>query len=484
MKKRGQAVRLPFGSAQGERSPQAGQAFILTLVLLAIGALLIMPALRLSDTSLKSSQVVTQRARMLYAADAGQEYVMWKLLYDTAWRDASLGEDGATGYLNFDLCGISVSATVVMRAVPGRGGVTLSTDDIMRPTKTVSASNPVSPDTPDRVANRTTQTFTYIIRMEQLSSNTSQKLEQVYDILPKGFGTGKYVANSSYIRVDGGTWQSIGNPLAESSGYGGQERLRWPASGNFTSPIRHFNVRQVKELKFQIALTLPSSADNSMFYNYVVLKVGNITTFSGQQAPITVGNGSKLDADGMLTVTKTSFPSIIMPGEETPVRYTVNMTNGDASTHQISRITDNLPPDFFYSANTTSGITTNNPAGNPPPLVEMNGVYRQQLVWNFSPQVSITSGQTLSLVFWALATKDVSGSYYNEVLVDSNFGWPAIFQDIGVTQADFNSTYSWNSGSVTVPAYDSRTEAEDVVIDANLALQGVGSISITSYQVR
>ena len=55
---------------------QKGQAFILVLILLAVGSLLTVPALRLTSTSLKSSQVVTRQVKALYAADAAQEYVI------------------------------------------------------------------------------------------------------------------------------------------------------------------------------------------------------------------------------------------------------------------------------------------------------------------------------------------------------------------------------------------------------------------------
>ncbi len=101
---------------------QAGQAFILVLILLAIGATLVIPALKLTDTSLRSSQVMTRQTRLLYAADAMQEYVMWKIIYDPIWRNANIGSEGATANLSIDLCGIGVNAIVVMRAVPGRGG--------------------------------------------------------------------------------------------------------------------------------------------------------------------------------------------------------------------------------------------------------------------------------------------------------------------------------------------------------------------------
>ena len=468
---------------------QAGQAIILALILLAIGATMLVPALGLSSTSLKSSQVVTQRTRLLYAADAMQEYVMWKLVYDTAWRDANLGADGATGYLSIDLCGIGVNATVVMRAVPGQGGITLATDDVIQPTKTVTASNPISTN-PLKVANDSTQIFTYIIRLEQLSNNNTQGLDAIYDILPTDFGTNKYVPDSSYIRVDGGAWQSIGDPSRPGQGsnpsgsYGGQERLRWPYSGNFSSDpaspnyyygMRNFNVRQIKELKFQVSLTLPNNADDRILYNYAVIKTGNITTFSGPQAPIVIGDGSKGANEGMLTVTKTSSPNIIMPGVVQNITYTINVSNNDTETHDINEITDYLPPEFFYVENSTIGFGDTNPTTS---VQNINGVTRQVLVWTPIPsEKQIASGTTRTLTFLA-------GSYYNEVLMQSSFQFPQIFSDIGVTPSDFTGGYSWNSGTVIVPAYDSSANASGVVVNANLALRGLSSILINSYQIR
>ncbi len=358
--------------------------------------------------------------------------------------------------------------------------MTLATDDVIQPTKTVS---------PSSVPNRSYQTFTYIIRLEQLSGNNTQGLDAVYDILPALFGTNIYSNNSSYIRVDGGAWQSIPNPLVEV--VSGQQRLLWPASGTFSSDpaspnyfygMRNFNVRQGKELRFDVRLTIPTTADDYILYNYAVIKVGSITTFSGPQAPIKLGNGSKQDQNGMLTVTKTSSPSIIMPGVVQDITYTIYVSNNDTSTHTITTITDYLPPEFFYVTDSTIGFGNANPTTSSQTI---NGIPRQVLVWTPVPaEKQINSNTTRTLIFAARTTKDVSGSYYNEVLMASDFSLPAIYSGIGVSESDFQSGYSWNSGTVIVPAYDSSANASGVVIDANLALQGLSSIAITSYQVR
>ena len=118
------------------RKREGGQAFILVLILLAIGTALVIPALQLTGTALKSSQIVLPRVRALYAADAAQEYVLWKLRWDN-WGQAFTTE-APEGYAYLDCCGVGVNITVIMRAVVGVGGIKLAGDDVIKPTKTVS----------------------------------------------------------------------------------------------------------------------------------------------------------------------------------------------------------------------------------------------------------------------------------------------------------------------------------------------------------
>jgi hypothetical protein len=448
---------------------EAGQAFILVLIILAIGSLLVVPALRLTGTSLQSSQIITREVEALYVADGAQEYVLWKLLYDGL--GANFTYDGDNVSFPCNVCGKEVDILIIMRAVAGEGGVTLATDDVVKPTKTV---------TPDTVPNDTYQVYTYTIRLEQISDNNTQGLDAVYDILPKGFGIDPYIAGSSYLRVEDGEWESIGDPLIEVEQ--NQVRMRWPASGNFTSPIRDFEVRQVKELKFQVADELPN---NEVHCNWAVLKPWD--TISGPQAPISVGSPADpgvCGEDGLIAVTKVSDPEIIQPGVEADVKYTINITNLDGFTHHIEEITDYLPAGFTYTDNSTSGLTTFNPQQS---LENLNGVDRWKLLWTKDEfpggnAVSIASGETLTMTFWVVTTKDVSGSYYNEVLLLSDVPVPKIFADIGLSEEEYFVSYSWNTGVVIVPAYDSQTDAGEVLIDANMALI-LGGIAITSWQI-
>jgi len=116
----------------------------------------------------------------------------------------------------------------------------------------------------------------------------------------------------------------------------------------------------------------------------------------------------------------------------------------------------------------------------------IGGVVRTQVQWRITEfpndnALSIAAGATLTLTFWAHATQDVSGSYYNEVVaILAETGLPPGFGPIGVDTADYASNYSWLAGAVMVPAYDSSTGADGENITANLALDP-DSIRIISW---
>jgi hypothetical protein len=70
------------------------------LIILAIGTLLVVPAMNLTSTSIKSSEIVYDEVRSLYAADGAQEYVLWKLRW-TNWGSTIVRD--AYNYLPVDV---------------------------------------------------------------------------------------------------------------------------------------------------------------------------------------------------------------------------------------------------------------------------------------------------------------------------------------------------------------------------------------------
>lgn len=484
------------------RKNEVGQAFILILIILAIGAMLVVPLLRLSYTVVKGNQTLTNQTRALYAAEGAQEYVMWKLLHKD-WAK-SFTNPGQEGYLTIENCGITMEATVIMRAIPGQGGLDLALEDkIIQPTKTVSPS----------VGNKNQSLpVTYIIKLDHLSNDTSEPLEAIFDLLPqKG---GQYQPGSTYVRIDGGEWQQADDPNLSkyaSSGY-----IFWPNTynkdtglGGFSSYIPNpdgfhgieiFDAAQINELKFDWTR---SYNQDGVYCNWVVIKPWN--TASGPQAPVAIGDQPfpyTCDSGNNIPITKTAFPTFISPGVETPVRYTVVLSNEFGSERGLAYIIDYLPEGFVYAGNlmaTLAGVPL--AMGDPEGLdekVDINGSLRYELIWDAGDgelsfidefpgwNEQIGAGDILEFSFDVLATKDVSGSYYNELIAQlksTGAGTLSALIDIGLTVTDLYENYSWNQGSVTVPTYDSEVDGEGITLDENLSLV-VDGISITSFNIR
>ena len=462
---------------------ELGQAFIMVLIILAIGALVVIPALRYTQIALKSTQILSKHNRGLYACEAAQELVMWKLYYGTLVDE--LGFEPGENSANFtvDICGTTAYINVVMRAEELGGGVTLATEHTMMPTKTVEPANATS--------KNDYGPFTYTIAIKQVSSNNTNGLDCIYDIMStefKGKASQLYVLNSSYISDDEINWTQIDDPDCTLH----DSLLRWPATGNFDSPFRDFWPGQTKYLKFQ--LNGPFNHDDVYVCNWVVLQAGDIFTLSGPQASLAVGSpstgGCADGAGGVFEVIKTSNPQIIPPLEATDVTYTIIISNTQGSSQFVTEIVDYLPPGFTYVGNTITELTT--PANyepHPPELVTLNGVDRYKLVWDETQLTDsggkIDAGANATMTFVARAEQGISGNYYNEVIATpKNYPDPGAFDTIpDFPEGGYGQTYSWNTGVVIVPAYDSEANSEGVTVDSNLALEP-GHIRIISWHVK
>ncbi|MFC1931768.1 hypothetical protein ACFLXJ_06180 [Chloroflexota bacterium] len=462
------------------KKKERGWAFIMVLIILAIGALVVPPALRLTYTIINSTGTISAQNKALYACEAAQEMVMWKLYHGTLVNE--LPDNGDTANFTVDVCGTEVDVSVVMRAVELEGGVVLATEHTMMPTKTVeptsaSSSSVIGP-------------FTYTIAIEQVSANNTNGLDCIYDVMSaefKGKASQLYKSGSSYISDDGTNWTQIDDPDTSLH----DSLLRWPATGSFASPFRDFQPGETKYLRFQ--LYGPFNHNDIYVCNWVILQVADVFTLSGPQASLKVrnpsGTGCADGAGGVFEVTKTSYPQVIPPLEPTDVTYTMTIKNLQGSTQFVTEIVDYLPPGFTYVGPTTTVLTTPADQEPLPDLVTLNGVERYKLLWDYTQLTSngspIAGSASVTLTFVARAEQGVSGNYYNEVIVTpKNYPDPGVFDAIpGFPEGGFGQTYSWNTGIVIVPAYDSEAEAEGVTIDANMGLEP-DQVSIISWHVK
>ncbi len=507
------------------RKGESGQTLALVLVLLAVGALLITPSLRLSHTNLLTSAMVRDDTRIMYALDAGMEYAMWKLLHDEVWR-SELVEGVITPITPLDVCGKEVTVSLAMQAVPGQGGITLALKDaVIKPTMTVDKARPLTPGVEE--------TYTFTIELEQMTDDLTPTLEAIYVVLPAGFSwqTTSYVANSSKVSRDGGdTWTAVPDPDMESNIGGNRVRVRWPedfvpadpphfedpenptitpSSGMFSSDpddvlhyfedIETFGIAREKHLlEFQVRETLTTNV--SAQCSWVVLRPWG--TVSGPQATILTGDApveTGCQTDGMIQITKVSEPDMIQPGIVTYIKYTISITNTEqTSVLHVDKVTDYLPPGFHWWGGTDDpglgeGVPSSSTEGTIPwdypdevTVTYDADLERKVVVWIPSPPPGIAPGDTATMVFWAVASSEVSGAYHNEVTILPQEGaaLPAGFTSPQITTNEqLYTSYSWETGTVMVPSYDANAGTNGDDVDSNLSLIP-GSITITSFQIR
>ncbi|MFC2003802.1 hypothetical protein ACFLV4_07700 [Chloroflexota bacterium] len=458
------------------RKGEIGQAFIWVLILLTVGSLTLVPGLGFAFTSLKNTQIADRNVRSLYLAEAAQEYVLWQLSYGDLGNQLVSGGD--TAVVPVDICGGSAEVLVVLRAVETQGAVVFATEHVIKPTLTVS---------PATVENDTDNAHTYTLNLEQLSPDTSQGLDAIYHLLPRGFDEDDYVEGSSQIRYGNGPWETIDDPDGQS--LGGMVRLQWPATyvwdddtetgtDGFISPFSDFQVREIKELKFTMDGRL---GKNETHPSWVVLKPWD--TLTGAAGLIIVGSPADPDVmeGGMIQSEATTNPPAINPGEYTEIEYTIHMTNYDKETLGMEEIRMWLPPEFEYFPGTTTGVTTDDPLID---ILNLNGLDRWFLNWTDDelPPVSIASGATETLTFMTWADINDSGTYFAELMVFPSKPVPTLLDRIGVSAEEYVANYSWNTGGIVVPHYDSQATAGEVVIDTNFGWIS-GQLNVLSWHL-
>ena len=90
---------------------ESGQALILAVILLFLGSLIIAPLLGFMSTGLLAGRVFEERMDKVYAADAGMEDAMHKIITGDA-SVAGLDETDSTTYWLTDVNGYQVDVTI------------------------------------------------------------------------------------------------------------------------------------------------------------------------------------------------------------------------------------------------------------------------------------------------------------------------------------------------------------------------------------
>lgn len=416
---------------------QKGQVLILVLILLMVGALLIMPALNLSFTGLRSRMIYHVDLMEQYAADGATDYSLWRLTNESGFA-ASLPTDGTASPMYFIILnGIKAAYSVTAQAAASAPSDNLSGFTTNRYKITASVI-------PDYLPARVTTTFTYTITLQYMFPDVpTEPLTEVKVDLPSAL---------SY-EIGSTTGFTIFNPQKTGNTY------RW----NFTSAPISFNYYEIKTMSFRATGNLPIGTS----YITVDVRTDRPRGSSGYTAPIVVVNPTAQTDKPRLSVTKTVFPTIIPPGVPTLLTYTINVKNLSSLTALgVQLIEDSLPAGFAYAGNDTGFLTYSDPGWPEDHLTISNG--RWLLPWKYTPARTINPGDNVTGTFQAIGTLISSGNYANEVYVTTS---PATAQE-----------YTWPTGMVIVPQYDISTQVGGTTLRVNAQVSGGGHV-IKSWQV-
>ena len=420
------------------RSGERGFVLVLVVIFLALGSLLVVPALKLAYTTLNIKQLRTLALYDQYARDGAAEHAMWTLRYGGG--TAELTEENQTIEYDIVLNGISTDIVIQLRAEPGLSGAPLAKGGFKAlPGSTVTPTDP-TPGVPT--------TFDYTITMQELDPDPAKaEITEVWDQLPPGF---TYVASSSFFDNDDGSGLvSIGEPVVELDVLFNTQTIHWL----FSPEIRFEAYGQIKTLTFQADAT---PLDDTRYCNEVAFKPNDER--AGKSAFITVGtppyNGC---AGGKLPLTLDASPGIVPPNVTTTVTFTGTWTNLDIGAHGIDHIIVVLAPGFTYVADSAAEFGSNMTTLEPNIDVLASG--RVELNWSTFPvkPVPFDVDQIRTQAFKATITPTESGSAYAEVFTKLNA--PCAHAPCTLPGDDEN-VYSWQVGLTIVPAYDVWSEAE------------------------
>ena len=463
------------------RNSERGSALVLVLILLALGAPLITPSLRLVNTGLQSKQIHTVSLEGQYAADAGSEFALWKLLYGDV--TSQLTQDGDQTSFSFTLNG--VETTVVIRlsgAAQALSSDPGAEDNRVRPSTMVECDKDNDGFDDDWLALpiQAGMAARYTVSLEQISPDTTAGVLGVYVELPKQFA----LVPGSVTSLDGSLPEAelISPVNIESQSW---QIWKWDFSA---SPI-YFVQGEVKQFTFESSIHDKKGRYCAGVFTKLTAPPNEK---SDKTAHIVVGTGAPDGCEGGgIKAAKYVDKSLVQPNVNTIVTYIVSVENFEQNSAHTTSVEDVLPtagfeycsPAFppddpllscdspmwktadraFDPATDSFTDTTGFTQLSDPQQTYLTGDQRWELFWD-GPGGSgwglLQAGQpndTFLLRFQAQVTASSSGTYFNEAFADVNCSAPSSLITEGVTsQAEYCASYSWPTSGVVVPSYDLR----------------------------
>jgi len=159
---------------------EKGQAFLLALVALGIGALVTAPFLGHASSSLIGSRVYREAIAERYSADAGIEHAIWRLKYEPGFADSLTAENPtANDSITINNMTNNITITRIDDTFPPEPPPDPEGQQSWR----IQVTKGVEPNSAP-VGQPTT--FTYTIYIENVGTSTVH-IEKISDLLPLGF---------------------------------------------------------------------------------------------------------------------------------------------------------------------------------------------------------------------------------------------------------------------------------------------------------
>ena len=159
---------------------EKGQAFLLALIALGIGALVTAPFLGYASSSLIGSRIYGQAIAERYSADAGVEHAIWRLKYEPDFADSLTAESPTANYsITINNMTGNITVTRIEDTFPPEPPPPTEGPQAWR----IQIAKSVEPSS---APVGEPKTFTYTIYIENVGTSTVHIVE-IGDLLPIGF---------------------------------------------------------------------------------------------------------------------------------------------------------------------------------------------------------------------------------------------------------------------------------------------------------